>query len=141
MKPDHLIKRLHHVGIAVKDITSSTKEYSDIFGFKKESEVVLERNQKVYVQFMVKDDIRIELLQPSCKNSPISNFIKKGGIINHLCYETDNLIMAMEHIKINYNSIVVYGPDKSLSLSNCDYAFLAKPSGEVIELVSFGSSS
>jgi methylmalonyl-CoA/ethylmalonyl-CoA epimerase len=131
------ITAIHHIAVAVKDIQIATQEYIDVFGYEKESELVLESNQKVYVQFMIKGELRVELLQPSSEDSPITNFIKKGGVLYHFCYETNDLVRAIDHIKKKYRAILTYGPAISLSMENCEYAFLAKPTGEVIELVSF----
>ena len=50
---------------------------------------------------------------------------------------TNDLPKAIEHIRKTYRAILTYGPAVSLSMENCDYAFLAKPTGEVIELVQF----
>ena len=131
------ITGIHHVAVAVKDIELATREYMEVFGFDKESDLVLESNQKVYVQFMVKGENRVELLQASSDDSPITNFLKRGGILYHFCYETNNLEKAIEHVRETYRAVLTYGPAVSLSIDNCDYAFLAKPTGEVIELVCF----
>ena len=128
---------IHHIAVAVKDIDVATNEYIDVFGFKRESAVILESNQKVYVQFLTKETPRVELLPPSAEDSPIMNFIRKGGILYHICYETNDLAKAIEHVKKTYRAILTYGPAVSLAMDNCDYAFLAKPTGEVIELVYF----
>jgi len=128
---------VHHVAVAVKDIEAATREYVDVFGYQKESSVVLESNQKVHVQFLTKGETRVELLQPSAVDSPIANFMRRGGILYHFCYETNDLPKAIEHIRKTYRAILTYGPAVSLSMENCDYAFLAKPTGEVIELVQF----
>ena len=131
------IMGIHHVAIVVHDIKKASLDYVESFGYKIESEIKLESNQKVFVQFITLGNYRIELLQPSCDESPVTNFLNKGGLIYHNCYETNNLDKAINHMKDTYNAILTYGPSVSLSMEKCDYAFLAKPTGEVIELVCF----
>jgi len=135
------LQGIHHVGIVVSDIKDKSKYYTGVLGYKAQSEVVKEVNQKVLVQFLVLGDSRIELIEPIDKTSPVYNFLQKGGIINHICYETDDIEASIIHLRKKYRTILTYPVNWSTSLNNCKYAFLARPDGEVIELVQFFSKS
>ncbi|MHA1786403.1 MAG: VOC family protein [Candidatus Helarchaeota archaeon] len=95
--------RLHHVGIVVKDINKAIKIYKNIYGFSQESEIILDEVQKVHVVFFSTNsgNVQIELITPAAEDSPVSNFLKKGGGLYHLCYETETLEEDIERFKKN----------------------------------------
>ena len=108
-----------------------------MLGFEKETNILLEPPQKVYVQFLILNNYRIELLQPVDDTSPITNFMKKGGIINHLCYESNDIEKTVLYFRNNIKSFQTVPITKASTLKDCYYTFFAKPSGEVIELIYF----
>lgn len=95
--------KLHHIGIAVKNIQESIKIYKDLFGFSQVSKIVADKTQKVNVVFFSINEthIQIELIAPLADESPIKNFLKKGGGLYHLCFETENIKKDIEKYKKN----------------------------------------
>ncbi|NHI95068.1 MAG: VOC family protein [Candidatus Lokiarchaeota archaeon] len=95
--------KLHHVGIVVKDINEGIKNYKDVYGFAQESEIVYDEIQKVNVVFFSTNtsEVQIELISPAAEDSPVSNFLKKGGGLYHLCYQSDNFDEDIGHFKKN----------------------------------------
>ncbi len=85
--------RLHHVGIVVADMAKACASYVDRFGFEVVSEVIHDPTQTAYVQFlrMPGDSTYVELVAPDGPASTLSNALKKGGGLNHLCYATPDL--------------------------------------------------
>ena len=128
---------VHHTGIAVKDIEAESMVYQNTLGFEKETNILLEPPQKVYVQFLILNSYRVELLQPVDDTSPITNFMKRGGIINHLCYESNDIEKTILYFRNNIKSFQTVPITKASTLEDCYYTFFAKPSGEVIELIYF----
>lgn len=126
---------IHHIGIVVEDIITASEKYMRIFGYKPESDVVEETSQKVLVRFFSFHDYHFELIQPLGKDSPVSSFLARKGKINHVCYLSDNLDESILYFRKEYGAILTSGPEQSRSVENCIFAFLAKPDGEVIELV------
>ena len=55
------------------------------------------------VQFLLLGDYRIELIEPTGEDSPIMNFINKGGVLNHICYETSDIENTVEYFKSEKN--------------------------------------
>ena len=102
--------------------------------FKAESKIIYEYFQKVFVQFLNLNGFRIELIQPENDDSPVANFMKKGGLLNHICYESDDIEFSKVFFREKYGAICV-SSEMSASIVNCKVAFFAKPDGEVIELV------
>ena len=128
---------IHHLGIAVNDIDREALNYVSLFGFKKETGILFEPPMKVNVQFLTLDSFRIELVRPSSNDSPIQNFLDKGGILNHLCYESSDIEATVNSIKSNSKAFQTVPITKASTLKNCVYTFFAKPSGEVIEIIHF----
>ena len=93
------INKIDHISIAVKDIKSFGKIFSDLFGanFGPEQEVT---DQKVKVSFGNFNGSKIELTAPTSPDSPISKFLeKRGDGLHHICLEVDNLEKCLEELK------------------------------------------
>ena len=92
------LKRVDHVGIAVKDLDESVKFYESL-GFKASGyEVVAE--QKVKVAFLPCGDSELELLESTEPDGPIARFIEKNGPgIQHVAIRVDDIDKALEELK------------------------------------------
>ncbi|MCX5892437.1 MAG: methylmalonyl-CoA epimerase [Deltaproteobacteria bacterium] len=93
------IKRIAHLGIAVKDLDAPTKFYTDNLGLKLAGEEVVEA-QKVKVSFIQVGEASLELLLPTQPDSPVGNFLeKKGEGFHHLALEVEDIHAAVEELK------------------------------------------
>ncbi|MBR0421306.1 MAG: methylmalonyl-CoA epimerase [Clostridia bacterium] len=92
------LKRVDHVGIAVKNLDESVKFYESL-GFKATGyEVVAE--QKVKVAFLPCGDSELELLESTEPDGPIARFIEKNGPgIQHIAIRVDDIDKALEELK------------------------------------------
>ena len=92
------LKRVDHVGIAVKNLDESVKFYESL-GFKASGyEVVAE--QKVKVAFLPCGDSELELLESTEPDGPIARFIEKNGPgIQHVAIRVDDIDKALEELK------------------------------------------
>ena len=92
------LKRVDHVGIAVKNLDESVKFYESL-GFKATGyEVVAE--QKVKVAFLPCGDSEVELLESTEPDGPIARFIEKNGPgIQHVAIRVDDIDKALEELK------------------------------------------
>ena len=85
-----MIKKINHIGIAVKDLDRAIEIYRKM-GLEVSSTEVVE-SQKVNVAFILVGDTRIELLAATSEDSPIAKFIdKKGEGIHHLAFDVDDV--------------------------------------------------
>ena len=85
------VKSLNHIGIAVGSIDEQKPFYEDSLGMEFEG---LEDvpSQKVRVAFFRVGDLRIELLEPTDPESPISKFLEKRGPgLHHLAFAVDDI--------------------------------------------------
>lgn len=91
--------KLDHLGIATHDIEEALGFWSDALGLVVEgSEVVAD--QKVRVAMLPVGDSRIELLEPTAEDSPISAFLEKRGPgIHHIAVEVEDIHAALDALK------------------------------------------
>jgi methylmalonyl-CoA/ethylmalonyl-CoA epimerase len=84
---------LHHVGYAVKAIESVSGVYVARFGYTVCTPVIHDPLQTALVQFLSLpgDHVYLEFVSPDGPESRLTNAIRKGGGLNHLCYLADNL--------------------------------------------------
>jgi len=99
--------KLHHIGIVVENIQKSLGELTKYFDFESTTIPSLVGSQKVNICFLKTNNVFLELIEPAEENSPISNFIKKGGGFHHLCFEVDDIHLELEKMKKNGARIVV----------------------------------
>lgn len=86
-----MIKRIHHIAIAVNNIEEASKFYQDILGLNL-SGVEVVTSQKTRVGFFHIGESNIELVQPSESDSPIAKFLEtKGQGVHHICFEVDDI--------------------------------------------------
>jgi len=94
-----MITRLHHVGIAVKNLNTAIKNFNKSFGLK-HTEIKNVEEEKVNVAFLSIGDSSIELLEPQDEESVISKFLKnKGEGLHHITFEVDDIQLAMNKAK------------------------------------------
>ena len=99
--------KLHHIGIIVKNIQKSLGEVTQYLDFESITMPTLVGSQKVNICFLKTNNVFLELIEPAEENSPISNFIKKGGGFHHLCFEVDDIHLELEKMKKNGAHVVV----------------------------------
>lgn len=95
-----MIKKVDHLGIAVKDLESQIALYRDQMGMEFEGIEEIP-GQSVKVAFFVAGDTRIELLQSTSPEGPIAKHIEKRGEgLHHLAYEVDDVRAAMAEARV-----------------------------------------
>ncbi|MBS4537567.1 methylmalonyl-CoA epimerase [Clostridium sp. D2Q-11] len=94
-----MVKKVDHIGIAVKDLDETLKFYTDVLGMDLQGTEVVEE-QKVKVAFLPIGDTEMELLESTDKEGPIARYIeKKGEGVQHIAYRVDDIEKAIEEMK------------------------------------------
>ncbi len=94
-----MIKKVEHIGIAVKDIKNANTLFAKLFG-KDHYKIEAVESEGVSTSFFMLGETKIELLQATNENSAIAKFIeKKGEGIHHIAYEVDDILAEMERLK------------------------------------------
>ena len=93
------IKRIAHLGVAIKDLDPPKKLYGDNLQLQfKGDEVVAP--QKVQVSFFKVGETSIELLLPTAEDSPVAKFLEtKGEGFHHLALEVEDIDAAVAELK------------------------------------------
>lgn len=79
-----MIKKIDHIGIAVKSLENTLPFYTDVLGLTLLGIEVVD-TQKVKVAFLHAGETKLELLEPTSEESPIAGFIaKRGEGIHHV---------------------------------------------------------
>jgi len=85
------MKKIEHIGIAVKNLNKSNDIFKALFG---ESHYKIEdvESEGVKTSFFKCGPNKIELLQATTEDSPIAKFIeKKGEGIHHIAFAVENI--------------------------------------------------
>ena len=93
------MKKIDHIGIAVKDIDVSNALFEKLFGVSpyKFEEV---ESEGVMTSFFKTDANKIELLAATNPESPIAKFLeKKGEGIHHIAFEVTNINDEVQRLK------------------------------------------
>lgn len=85
------MKKIEHIGIAVKNIEEANKTYTALFGTLPYKQEAVE-SEHVITSFFRCGPNKIELLQATDESSAIYKFIeKKGEGIHHIAFAVDNI--------------------------------------------------
>ncbi|GLI37743.1 methylmalonyl-CoA epimerase [Geobacter hydrogenophilus] len=93
-----MLTKINHIGIAVQSLADAIPFYRDNLGmaFMGTEEVA---EQKVTVAFFQIGESKIELLEPTTGDSPVSKFIEKNGAgIHHIAYEVEDIEAAIARL-------------------------------------------
>lgn len=91
--------KLEHIGIAVKSLGVSDELFEKLLGKKSYKKESVER-EGVVTSFYETGESKVELLEASDPESPISKFIdKKGEGIHHLAFGVENITEEIERLK------------------------------------------
>ena len=128
------MKKIEHIGIAVKDIKKSNDLFSKLFG---ESHYKIEEvaSEGVNTSFFKVGDNKIELLEATNPDSPIAKFIeKKGEGIHHIAFDVDDI--EAEILRLQREGFTVLNKTPKKGADNKLVAFLHPKStnGVLVEL-------
>lgn len=85
------MKKLEHIGIAVKDLSKANLLFEKLLG-KPHYKIEEVASEGVRTSFFEVGGVKIELLEATNNNSPIAKFIEKRGEgIHHLAFEVDDI--------------------------------------------------
>jgi methylmalonyl-CoA/ethylmalonyl-CoA epimerase len=85
------VKKIDHIGIAVRSIVESRPFYEQALGARFEGieEVAA---QQVRVAFFQVGEVRLELLEATSESSPVARLIaRRGEGLHHIAYEVEDL--------------------------------------------------
>src|SRR3972149_4026269 len=106
------MKKVEHIGIAVKNLESANKLFSKLFGMKSYKSENVER-EGVTTSFFQIGDTKIELLEATNPESPIAKFIdKEGEGIHHIAFEVDDVKLEISRLEKDGFTLINKEPQK-----------------------------
>jgi methylmalonyl-CoA/ethylmalonyl-CoA epimerase len=94
-----LVKRIDHIGIAVRSIEASLRHYAAGFGLPLQG-IEQVPDQKTRVAVLPVGEGRLELLESMEEGSPIARFIaRRGEGLHHICFQVDNIVAELERLR------------------------------------------
>ena len=94
-----MLKKIEHIGIAVKDLNPSNELFKKLLGVPHyKTEAVA--SEGVTTSFFDVGTHKIELLEATDANSPIAKFIaKKGEGVHHIAFEVEDIDAELARLK------------------------------------------
>ena len=129
------ISHIEHIGIAVKSIEEALPFYENVLGFHCYA-VEDVKDQKVKTAFLKVGETKIELLEPTSEDSPISKFLEKRGQgIHHIAYAVQNgVASALEDCKVKEVMLIDQTPRKGAEGLNIAFLHPKSTQGVLTEL-------
>lgn len=130
MNPNYI----EHIGIAVNNLEEAINFYEKILGFKCYNiEMVAE--QKVRTAFFKVGQTKIELLESTDPEGPVSKFIeKKGEGIHHIAFAVDNLQDCLTEVEKKGIKLIDSKPRKGAERLNIAFLHPKSTFGVLTEL-------
>lgn len=129
-----MIKKIDHIGVAVKDMNAAIKFYEEVLGLKVEGTEVVEE-QKVKTAFIPTGESEIELLESTAPDGPIAKYIeKKGEGIQHVALRVDNIEKALEELKAKGVKLIDEKPRKGAGGAKIAFLHPKATCGTLVEL-------
>ena len=129
-----MVKKVEHIGIAVKDLKASNLLFEALLGvphYKTEAVV----SEGVTTSFFDVGTHKIELLEATQPNSPIAKFIaKKGEGVHHIAFEVENLEVELARLKAEGFELIHETPKEGADNKMIAFLHPKTTNGVLIEL-------
>ncbi len=94
-----MIRKIHHIGVAVRKLEEAIPFYRDVLGLPL---VGIEEvpDQKIRTAVFRAGETAIEVLESTAPEGPVGRFIEKNGEgIHHVCFAVDDAAAALSRAK------------------------------------------
>ncbi len=129
-----MIKKIEHVGIAVKDLEKSNKLFKKLLGqasYKTENV----ESENVATSFFKIGEQKIELLKSTSENSSISRFLdRRGEGVHHLALHVEDIPKEIQRLENEGFSFVSKTPVKGADNKMIVFLHPKTTNGVLIEL-------
>ena len=127
--------KLHHVGIAVESLTSALPVFEKLLGAKAAVEEEV-GGQKVRIAVFRVGESRLELLEATEEDSPISRFLRKRGQgIHHLTFSVPDLETTLADLERHGFRLIDREPRRGGGGERVAFLHPSSTTGVLIELI------
>ncbi|MBI5523128.1 MAG: methylmalonyl-CoA epimerase [Desulfarculus sp.] len=129
------IKRLAHIGVAVKDIAEVAKVYTEFLPLELASTSDV---GELKTGFLPVGDTSIELVMSTTPEGIMAKYVeKKGEGVHHLAFEVDDVAQAIEELKAKGVPLTSDAPRPGAHGSKVVFIHPKATRGVLIELVEY----
>jgi methylmalonyl-CoA epimerase len=114
------IKKIDHLGIAVKDLKEAVRTY-EALGFAVEATHDVP-TEKVRTAFLPVGESHLELLEPTDPSSVIARFLEKRSGLHHVCVLVEDIDAALAELKAR--GVPVLDETPRVGAGGCRVAFV-----------------
>ncbi len=94
-----MVKRVNHIGIAVRSIAERRAFYEQVLGARFEG-IEEVPDQKVRVAFFLVGEVRIELIEPAAPDSLLAAYLQKRGEgLHHIAFTVEDLPQRLAELR------------------------------------------
>ena len=129
-----MIKKIEHLGIAVKDLNKSNELFKKLLGEQSYKTEAVD-SESVTTSFFKVGDQKIELLEASEPNSTIARFIERRGEgMHHLAFHVDSIDEEIERLEKEGCEFVSKTPTKGADNKMVIFLHPKTTNGVLVEL-------
>ena len=131
-------RRIHHLGVAVRDLEEAFNTYSRLFGAELEHRDRLDEQGVEAIAIKVGES-RVELLGALGGDTPVGRFLtKRGPGMHHVAYWVDDVSTALEHLAEEGAQLIDEQPRRGLYGLQVAFVHPDSVYGVLTEVVSDG---
>ena len=129
---------VHHVAVAVADLSSALETYERLFGARVEVRGRLE-DQGVDAAYLRIGDGRVELVSPLADDTPVGRFLaRRGPGMHHVAFEVADLAAAIDDLGRAGATVIDSEPRPGFAGHEVSFVHPESVHGVLVEVVGRG---
>jgi len=114
-----MLRRIHHVGIVVRNLEEGYRFYRDVLGLPLVKEATVQ-DQGLRAALLQIGESEIELLEPIDPNGGVAKFLERRGEgLHHVCFATDDVEAELAATKEKGIPVIDEKPRRGLAGMIC----------------------
>jgi methylmalonyl-CoA/ethylmalonyl-CoA epimerase len=129
-----MMRKIEHIGIAVKDLAASNQIFEDILGVApyKQEEV---QSEHVLTSFFQVGESKIELLQATSPDSAIAKYLEKNKEgIHHIAFDVEDILAEIDRLKAKGYTLIHESPKEGADNKIIAFMHPKSSNGVLVEL-------
>jgi methylmalonyl-CoA/ethylmalonyl-CoA epimerase len=108
------VERIHHLGVAVRDLEEAWQTYARLFGAELEHRDRLDEQGVDAIALRIGES-RVELLGALAEDTPVGRFlVQRGPGMHHVAYEVEDVSAALADLARNGAQLIDERPRRGL---------------------------
>ncbi len=129
-----MLKKIDHIGIAVKNLDEALAFYEEALGLKSTGTEVVEE-QKVKVAFLPLGESKLELLESTAPDGPVAKFIEtRGEGVQHIAVRVDDIDTKLRELEARGVRLIDKSPRYGAGGARIAFLHPKSTSGILLEL-------